>query len=133
MINSTMSNCLIDTFIKVQVIDDKIDQREGDFCSSTKFKWILDIDLRYDTNSHPAAPRLSRTSPFLSVIIVGVIDDNGRFPGLMKFAGDAAKPYALVCPGVEKSSISSFNIIPVLIERLIAPKLEKHGVYIGLY
>jgi hypothetical protein len=58
------------------------------------------------------------------------IDDWGRFPGRIKLMGDGLKPNALIWPGdffpvnsellmqqmksihTEKSSISSFNMIP---------------------
>lgn len=33
-----------------------------------------------------------RTSPFLFKIMVGVIEDSGRFPGCIKFAGDGGIP-----------------------------------------
>lgn len=38
----------------------------------------------------------------------------GFLPGRMKFVSDGANPKALGTPGVEKSSISSFQIIPKL-------------------
>lgn len=48
----------------------------------------------------------------------------GLFPGRMKFAGEAGKSNPLVIFGELKSSISSLNIIPVDLERIIAPKLS---------
>ena len=35
----------------------------------------------------PEAPQIILTSPFLSVTIVGDMDDNGRLKGRIKFAG----------------------------------------------
>lgn len=53
----------------------------------------------------PDAPRIILTSPLSSVTIMGVDADSGVFPGLMKFAGAAGKPYKLP-PGMAKSFIS---------------------------
>lgn len=58
-------------------------------------------------------------------MIVGDIELNGRFPGLMKLTGDGGMPKALVILGELKSSISSLNMIPVEFERNIAPNLKK--------
>jgi hypothetical protein len=71
----------------------------------------------------PAAPITSFTSPHLSIIILGHMDDRGRFPGNMKFAGDAGTPKKLMVPGVEKSSISLLYRIPVLEPITFEPKL----------
>ena len=60
----------------------------------------------------PAAPTTSRTWPSLTTI-VGTIDDKGLFPGFIKLASDGGIPKAFVILGAEKSSISSFKIIPV--------------------
>jgi len=40
----------------------------------------------------PAAPIPRTKSPFLSVIIDGHIEDNGRLPGVMKFDGEERRP-----------------------------------------
>lgn len=56
--------------------------------------------------------------------IVGVIELSGLFPGFMKFDGDGGKSKPFVMFGELKSSISSLNIMPVLTERFIAPKLQ---------
>lgn len=48
----------------------------------------------------------------------------GLFPGRMKFAGEGGKPNPLVIFGELKSSISSLNIIPVDLDRIIAPRLS---------
>lgn len=72
----------------------------------------------------PAAPMAKTTSPFSSVIIEGHIEDIGFLPGAMKFTGDGGSPKLFVIFGDEKSSISSFNIIPVLSEAKPAPNLE---------
>lgn len=61
----------------------------------------------------PAAPINISTFLFSSNIIVGHIEDNGIFRGRMKFDGDGGAPYELFIPGTEKSSIPSFNMIPV--------------------
>lgn len=72
----------------------------------------------------PAAPKARTKSPFLSVITVGHIEDNGRLPGFIKLAGDGRNPKELMVPGVEKSSISLFTIIPVLGDMKPHPKLK---------
>lgn len=53
--------------------------------------------------------------------MVGVMDDNGLFPGLIKLAGAGGEPVETF-PGIEKSSISLFKIIPVLDDSICAPK-----------
>jgi len=40
----------------------------------------------------PAAPAARTKSPFLSVNIVGHMEDIGRLPGFMKLAGDDGIP-----------------------------------------
>lgn len=58
----------------------------------------------------PAAPVINRTFPeSLLTIIAGLIEDIGRFPGLMKLLGDGGKLKSLVMFGDEKSSISNMN------------------------
>ena len=59
----------------------------------------------------PEAPKTNLTLLFLSVTIIGVIEDWGRFNGVMKLTSEAAIPYEFVVFGVEKSSISSFKTI----------------------
>jgi hypothetical protein len=55
--------------------------------------------------------------------IVGDMDDNGLFPGTMKLAGaGGGTSFETFFIGMEKSSISLFNTIPVLGERIFAPK-----------
>lgn len=73
----------------------------------------------------PAAPIAKITSPFSFVIKEGHIDDRGLFPGFMKFIGDGGRPKLFVIFGEEKSSISSFRIMPVLLEAKPAPNLKK--------
>lgn len=55
--------------------------------------------------------------------IDGAIDDKGFLPGWMKFAGEAEILNKFMVPGVEKSSISLFMIIPVEFDRQNAPNL----------
>lgn len=50
------------------------------------------------------------------------MDDNGLFPGLIKFAGAGGGRFLLPFIGMEKSSISLFRTIPVLGDRICAPK-----------
>ena len=58
----------------------------------------------------PAAPVISRTFPeSLSTIIAGLIEDRGRFPGLMKLLGEGGKLKSLVMFGDEKSSILNIS------------------------
>jgi hypothetical protein len=54
--------------------------------------------------------------------IVGAMDDNGLFPGLIKFDG-AGRP-AETFIWMEKSSISLFRSIPVLGDSIREPKYE---------
>ena len=62
----------------------------------------------------PDAPRTSITLSLESVMMVGDIDDMGRAPGLIRLYLDGTSPYIFGSVGfVEKSSIWSFNIIPV--------------------
>jgi len=71
----------------------------------------------------PAPPPTNTTLPAASRTIVGHMDDMGIFPGSMKLLADGGKPKALTSPGVEKSSISSLNMIPVRRPRTFAPNL----------
>ena len=73
----------------------------------------------------PDAPTTNLTSPFGETTILGHIEDKGRFHGAMKFAGEAGTPKKFVVFGVEKSSISLLNIIPVLDPTTLEPKLSK--------
>ena len=61
----------------------------------------------------PLAPTTSATCPSGRTRTEGLMLDNGRFPGLMKLAGDGDTPKSLVMLGNEKSSIWSLRIIPV--------------------
>ena len=54
--------------------------------------------------------------------IVGDIEDNGLLLGLMKFAGAGGSMSGEISVGVEKSSISLFNTMPVEGESIRAPK-----------
>ena len=47
----------------------------------------------------PAAPRTNLASPLSSRMIVGHIEERGRFPGLAKLALDGFTPYRLVMFG----------------------------------
>ncbi len=71
----------------------------------------------------PDAPFIKNGSPLLLTNIAGVMDDMGILPGTMKLDGEAGTPKALVVLGVEKSSISSLKIIPVLLPLTLDPKL----------
>lgn len=64
----------------------------------------------------PADPMITSTSLFWSSKIVGAIDVTGNLPGLMKLLGDGGIPYEFGTPGVEKSSMMLFKIMPVLRE-----------------
>lgn len=55
----------------------------------------------------------------------------GRLPGTMKLAGLAAKPKLLTCPGLEKSSISSFKIIPSSVMICAPLSTAEHQQYIA--
>lgn len=81
----------------------------------------------------PAAPTNIFTSPLLSSIIDGHMDDRGRLPGLIKFAGEGATLKKLVLLGEEKSSISLFKIMPVLFEIIQLPKLHNETKKLTYY
>lgn len=61
---------------------------------------------------------------FVSVSIEGTIEDMGILPGWIKLDGEAGTPNALLVPGVEKSSISLLNKMPVFVPRTLEPKLK---------
>ena len=71
----------------------------------------------------PAAPRTMLASLFSSRIIVGHMEERGRFPGLTKLALDGSNPFRLPVSGKEKSSIKSFRMMPVEGERNPLPNL----------
>lgn len=73
----------------------------------------------------PAAPIAKTASPFSSVIIDGHIDDMGLLLGDMKLTGEGGRRKLFVMFGEEKSSISSFKIIPVLRDAKPAPNLNQ--------
>jgi len=55
----------------------------------------------------PDPPATSLAFPLLlSITITGDIEDNGRFPGLMKLFGEGGTSKSFVILGEEKSSIS---------------------------
>jgi hypothetical protein len=59
-----------------------------------------------------------------SYITIGDIEDIGRLFGWMKLTSEGANPNPLFMPGVEKSSISSFQTIPNSGDCTTAPNLE---------
>ena len=75
----------------------------------------------------PAAPITERTVPSVLTTMVGVMEDKGRLPGLIKFAGLGGTPKAFVTLGEEKSSISSFKMMPVCSDVNPAPKLRNNS------
>lgn len=80
----------------------------------------------------PAAPTTSLTLFVLSAKTAGHMEDIGRFPGLMKLAGEGGMPNALVILGEEKSSISSLNKIPVLFPVTPEPNL-KNKIFVRVF
>ena len=79
----------------------------------------------------PAPPVTSLTFPSLSVTIVGDIEDRGRFPGSIQLfwleGAVHASSVQLGLFGLEKSSISSLNIMPVLLPIRLDPQLQVGG------
>lgn len=71
----------------------------------------------------PDAPKASLTSPFSANRMVGLIDDIGRFPGLIKFGEDGAMPSEFRSPGVEKLSIWLLSTTPVVGDMNFDPNL----------
>lgn len=61
---------------------------------------------------------------YTSKTIVGAMDDNGLFPGLIKFDGAGGGRPAETFIGMEKSPISLFRSIPVLGDSMWEPKYE---------
>ncbi len=57
--------------------------------------------------------------------MAGLMEDKGRFPGLMKLLGDGGRLKSLVMLGDEKSSISSLKMIPVEGDMILDPKLKE--------
>lgn len=55
-------------------------------------------------------------------MINGVIEESGRLRGLMKLAGAGGSSSGVTSDGAEKSSISSFNTMPVEGDNTPAPK-----------
>lgn len=55
---------------------------------------------------------------------MGVMDDKGLFPGWMKLAGAGGGSSAVTFAGMEKSSISLLRMMPVLLDKNLAPKYE---------
>ena len=61
---------------------------------------------------------------------MGTIDDKSLLQGLMKLAGLGGTPNLLGKPGEEKSSISSFRMIPVDFEANPAPITYEVALYL---
>lgn len=61
-------------------------------------------------------------------MIIGLIDDNARFLGANKFAGDADKPNWFWYDGTPKSLTPELNMMPVLFPDWPQPKLQ-HTIY----
>lgn len=59
------------------------------------------------------------------MIITGVMEEIGRAPGLIKWFDEGGNPKAFDEPGVEKSSISLLNRIPVREPITQEPNLPK--------
>lgn len=62
--------------------------------------------------------------------MAGHIEDCGRLNDWMKFAGDGGKLNPLDLPGVEKSSIWSFSMMPVRLDLILLPKLKKYIIFV---
>lgn len=73
----------------------------------------------------PAAP-IDNIISFFAVSIrrLGVIEDSGILRGAMKFTSAGSTLYALILPGIAKSSMPSFKTIPVLFPTSPLPNLE---------
>ena len=71
----------------------------------------------------PEPPISSLTLPRRSVMIDGHIDDIIRLPGSMKFVSDGFTPKMFIMSGEEKSSISSFKMMPVVFDTNLLPNL----------
>lgn len=76
----------------------------------------------------PDAPITILTSPSLFVMIVGVIEDNERFPGAIALLGEPGSPKLFLKVGDEKSSIPLFNTIPVCFDVKPEPKLLRNNI-----
>ena len=69
----------------------------------------------------------SKKISFYHTTMVGVIELIGLLQGLIKLFGDGGKSNPLVIFGALKSSISSLKIIPVELDRNLAPILFKEN------
>ena len=58
----------------------------------------------------PALPMTNLMSPFISVIMEGVIVDMGILPGAMSFAVDCSMVYVLAEPGYLSHILGSFTV-----------------------
>jgi hypothetical protein len=72
----------------------------------------------------PAAPVLRNRSPEGYSTMTGVMEESGRLPGRMKLLGQGTKPNALETPGMEKSFISLFMIMPVEMSIFLAREFK---------
>ena len=73
----------------------------------------------------PAAPTTILTSPRPSTNTDGHMDDSGRLPGSILLAGEGGIPKSLGLSDVAKSSISSFQMMPVRFPNTSDPNLHK--------
>lgn len=124
MINTPLYICSLFKFcmIKISFLINNLN-----LIAALKTRYVLEKIFTYAIDDvifePPAAPINRSTLPCSSKSIVGHIEDSGIFLGVIKFAGDGGKPYAFERPGTEKSSIPSFRIIPVCLERILLPNL----------
>jgi hypothetical protein len=91
-----------------------------------KYSYQITNEVEVVIFDPPAAPVTIRTFPeALSTTMAGLMEDKGRFPGLMKLLGDGGRLKSLVMLGDEKSSISSLKMIPVEGDMIPDPKLKR--------
>jgi hypothetical protein len=122
MVEPSVRNCLLNVNVEPQVLNRDLEncQIRERFDASFTSTCATDVVIFVP----PAAPTTSWTVPFWSTTIEGDIDDSGLFPALIKLATEGGMSKLLVMLGDEKSSISSFRIIPVLSDINPAPKLQ---------
>ena len=103
MMNPPRVNGRLDVFLQPEVADDHL-VLEHSFSIQHTSLWscqetitnFFQVALTWATAVvilvPPAAPSTMLASPFSSTMMVGHIDDSGRFPGLMKFSLDGSTP-----------------------------------------
>uniref|UniRef100_A0A7C9CLV6 Uncharacterized protein n=1 Tax=Opuntia streptacantha TaxID=393608 RepID=A0A7C9CLV6_OPUST len=87
-------------------------------------KWLMKTSVTAGIIFIPPLPPMTPANLLSFRTMMGVMEDRGRFPGCMKFAGAGGSCSGLFSVGVEKSSISLLRTIPVEADSTPAPNTE---------